>query len=302
MKTRYVLAALAAILLATGCFQDVHEIDPSKNVGYVVPELQWADPALAGTEIHDLLVIVNGEREAFTKHYTNVRDIARDPLEVPAGECSIMVLANASEADGYRLSGLPATKFTLMEILLYYPVLNALAYNNCYMGSTAVQVDNNAFRSSPTPMKPVMPSVSMSMSNIPEGASVNVAMSNAAASISMVPSEGGTFAPSLQPCNGDIELGDLATGNIKTIVPPTVGGSLTCDMSLSVTLPDGSSSGKSQRGRESLKIRMTAPRIDCGGDYSIALDFKNLVTVLEFGTFIIEDWDEEHSYDGRVYE
>jgi hypothetical protein len=290
MKTRYIFAALAATLLLAGCFQDVHELDPSRNVGFVAPELSWANPADAGTDIHDLLVVVNSEEGAYSKHYSNVREFAREPLEVPAGESSILFLANAGEADGYQLSGLPATKFTMAEMFLYYPLLSALMGHNCYMGSAEVMVGKNEFEAPIAPLKPVLPRISLSMSNIPERARVSVVLGNAAASVRLNCGSKAGVEPASESL-GNIELGDLDKGDIKTLVPPTVDGASTCDMTLSVTMPDGTKT-----------VQLHAPRMDCGGEYSLSLDYKNLIIKMDVGSFIIENWDVEHSYDGRIYE
>jgi hypothetical protein len=62
-------------------------------------------------------------------------------------------------------------------------------------------------------------------------------------------------------------------------------------MTLSVTMPDGTKT-----------VQLHAPRMDCGGEYSLSLDYKNLIIKMDVGSFIIENWDVEHSYDGRIYE
>lgn len=297
MKTKYIFASIAASLLLTGCFQDVHEIVPGEDVGYVTPVLKWANPSDAGTEIHDLIVVVDGESESYTRHYANPGEFAGEPLDIPAGKYNILVLANATEADGYQVSGLPATK-TWGECKLQIVAPGSgwlMPPGNCHIGSCGGTVAQHQVSGPVISLEPLLPSVSMSMRNIPESVSVSVAVCNAAASINLLAEDGSRVEPSA--VKGDVvDLGDLSQGAIKTVVPPTVDGSTTCDLSLTVTDSGGTSGGKTQHAAKSSHIiSMTAPRMDCGRQYTLEIDYADLLHVLSLGsdTITINDWTSQ---------
>ena len=297
MKTRYILAAVAATFLLTGCFQDVHEIVPGEDAGYVTPVLQWANPSDASTEIHDLLVVVDGGGESYTRHYASVKEFASEPLDVPAGKYSILVLANATEADGYQVSGLPATKtWGGCRLDIYSTGLGGLMPpGNCHVGGCTGTIDQHQMSGPTISLEPVLPAVAMRMSNIPESVSVSVAVCNPAASIKLLAEEGGRFEPSVEE-GGVLDLGYLRQGVMETLVPPTVNGSITCDLTLTVTDSGGTSGGKTQHAAESAHIiNMTAPRMDCGKQYTLAIDYSDLIHVLSLGsdTITINDWTSQ---------
>ena len=297
MKTRYIFAATAASILLTGCFQDVHEIVPGKDVGYVFPELSWANPSDTGTEIHDLLVVVDGGGESYTRHYTSVKEFANEPLDVPAGEYDILVLANATEADGYQVSGLPATKtWGGCELRIITPGSGkTLPPANCFVGGNEGTVELHHMNGPAIFLDPALSSMSIFMFNIPKGISVSVAVRNPAASISLLAEEGGRLEPSVEE-GGVLDIGYLREGVIESLVPPTVNGSLTCDLTLTITDSGGTSGSKTQHAAESSHvIKMTAPRMDCGKRYTLAIDYADLVHVLSLGsdTITINDWTSQ---------
>ena len=294
MKTKHILAAIAASLLLTGCFQDIHEIVPGEDVGYLTPVLKWANPSDAGTEIHDLIVVVDGEGESYTRRYANAKEFASEPLVIPAGKYNILVLANATEADGYQVSGLPATKtWGGCKLDIYTNGLGSLMPpGNCHVGGCTGTIDQHQMSGPTISLEPVLPAVAMSMSNIPESVSVSVAVCNPAASINLLAEDGGRFEPSDEK-GAVLDLGDLSHGDIVTLVPPTVDGSSTCDLTLTVTDSGGTSGSKTQHASEpSHIINMTAPRMDCGKQYILAIDYSDLIHVLSLGsdTITINDW------------
>ena len=297
MKTKYIFASIAASLLLTGCFQDVHEIVPGEDVGNVTPVLKWANPSDAGTEIHDLIVVVDGEGESYTRHYANPGEFAGEPLDIPAGKYNILVLANATEADGYQVSGLPATKtWGGCKLQIVAPGSSWLMPpGNCHIGSCGGTVAQHQVSGPVISLEPLLPSVSMSMRNIPESVSVSVAVRNPAACINLQAENGGRFVPSAEE-GSVLDLGDLSQGAIETLVPPTVNGSLTCDLTLTITDSDLTSGGKTQHAAEpSRVIKMTAPRMDCGKRYTLAIDYADLIHVLSLGsdTITINDWTSQ---------
>lgn len=307
MKTNYLLAAFAATLLATGCFQDVHEIDPSKNVGYVVPELNWKNPSLAGTDIHDLLVVVDGQGEAYTKHYTNVRDIAREPLEVPVGESEILVLANASEADGYQISGLPATKFTMMEAMLC--IGKDIPAQNCYAAISPVKMISGVIKKPLLPLCPVFPTLEMIMSNIPQDLKVLAVQGDVAAGVRLVEQDGRFGVGSTEQID-DRVLG-LVDGTPCTVLThPTVSGKVECSITFEVFEPDpavkNNMVAKPRQGIVDYALILTyVVKLDvplvCGTNYKIEMDFNSMYPEMHLSSYSISDWEIGFTYEGRAY-
>ena len=301
------IVALAATLLATGCFQDIHEIDPSKHVGYVVPELNWGDPALAGTEIHDLLVSVYSGEDSYSKHYTNVRDIAREPLEVPAGESEILVLANATEADGYQISGLPATKFTMMEAMLC--IGKDIPAQNCYAAISPVNMITGVIKKPLLPLCPVFPTLELIMSNIPQDLKVLAVQGDVAAGVRLVEQDGRVGTGSAEQID-DRVLG-LVNGTPSTVLThPTVAGKKECSITFEVFEPDptvkNSMVAQPRQGIVDYALILTyVVKLDvplvCGTNYKIEMDFNSMFPEMHLSSYTISDWEIGFTYDGRAY-
>lgn len=306
MKTRYIFAALAATLLLGGCFQDVHEFDPSKNVGYVVPELDWANPALAGTEIHDLTVVVDSPEEAYTKHFANPREFAREPLEVPAGDADILVLANATEADGFQVSGLPATKFTMAEMMLWVPIVSPA--QNCYAATSPVKVKSGQLLCPPMPLQPVLPSLTMSLSNIPDELKVLVVQGDVAEHIRLVEQDGRVGVASTEQAE-DRVLG-LVEGTPRTVLTlPTVAGKTESTITFEVFTPDPLAQNGTIKPRQGMVgyalilafVVQVAKPLECGMTYKIDMDFNTMIPKMYLDSYTISDWEVGFTYNGRVY-
>ena len=302
------IAALAATLLATGCFQDIHEIDPSKHVGYVVPELNWGDPALAGTEIHDLLVSVYSGEDSYSKHYTNVRDIAREPLEVPVGESQVMVLANATEADGFQLSGLPATKWTPAEMMLVTGKENPA--QNCYAAVSPVSLNDHDFKQPPLVLRPVLPTLELSMRNIPDDLKVLVVQGDVARSVRLVGQEDRVGAASAE--QGEDRVLGLVTGEPSSVLTlPSVAGKSETTLTVEVFTPDPTVKSVNWRPRPqqgivdyalllAFVVKLATP-IDCGTTYKINMNFDEMFPEMHLEPYSISDWEVGFTYNGRVY-
>ena len=306
MKTRYIFAAFAATLLLGGCFQDVHELDPAKNVAYVVPELDWANPALAGTEIHDLAVVVSNPEEAYTKHFTNPRELAREPLEVPAGESQVTILANATEADGFQVSGLPATKFTMAEMMLWVPMVSPA--QNCYAATSPVKLQSGQLLCPPMSLQPILPSLTMSLSNIPDELKVLVVQGDVADHVRLVGQDGRVGVASTEQAE-DRVLG-LVEGTPRTVLTlPTVAGKTESTITFEVFTPDPTVKGASVRPRQGMVgyalilafVVQVAKPLECGMTYKIDMDFNTMIPKMYLDSYTISDWEVGFTYNGRVY-
>ena len=306
MKTKYILAAIAASLLLTGCFQDVHEIVPGEDVGYLTPVLKWANPSDAGTEIHDLLVVVDGEGESYTRHYASAEEFASEPLDVSVGEHNILVLANATEADGYQVSGLPPTKYTMTEAML--TIGDDSPVQNCYAAISPVTLKSGELKTPEFSLRPVLPSLEMRMSNIPEDLKVLAVQGDVAAGVRLVEQGGRVGVGSTEQLEYRV-LG-LVDGTPSTVLTlPTVAGKTESTITFEVFEPDPTVKPASIKPRQGMVeyalilafvVKLDVP-LECGLNHKIEMDFNSMVPEMHLSSYSISDWEVGFTYNGRVY-
>ena len=289
MKTRYFFAALAAILLLSGCFQNVHEFDLSKNAGLVAPELSWADPDDAGTDIHDLLVVVNSREEAYTKHYTNDRDLARDPQEISAGKADILVIANAAESDGYRVSGLPATKAAAAGPISVS--LMGKPQSQAWFGPAPVTVEQDAVTTAKASLQRLLTTITLDFSNVPAGSVLNFTLTGVATSIILNEKDANGHYGVPTGESSSYVLGTL-TGNGKQTFYcfPTVFGQERVILSVEVTPP----------GEAPYTCVCEVPALSVGKEYTLTLDYDQLSTYMYVTAHVINEWTEGWTVSGEI--
>ena len=284
MKIRMIFAALAATLLAAGCFQDVHEIDPSGKVGYVFPELHWANPDDAGTDIHDLLVVVSSQGGAFTKHYSNVRDFAREPLAVPVGEADILVIANATEADGYQLSGLPPTKSSGMAQVLASLRQPVSSLHQAWFGPVTLGVEDGVVNEVNVSLERLLATITIEFLNVPAGSVLSFTISGVASSVILNDKK-----PAGESNN--YVLGTLTGNGRQTFYCfPTISGQTRVILSVEVTPP----------GEPPYTCVCEVPALACGKEYTLQLDYNKLSTYMYVTSHTINEWAEGWTVSGEI--
>ena len=290
MKTRYFFAAIAAILLLSGCFQNVHEFDVSKNAGLVAPELSWADPDDAGTDIHDLLVVVNSQEESYTKHYTNVRDLARDPLEVSAGKADILVIANAAESDGYRVSGLPATKTAALGPISVS--LMGKPRSQAWFSPSALTVEQDAVITPDAPLQRLLTTLTLEFTHIPAGSVLNLTLSGVATSVILNEKDvNGHYGVPGSESSSSYVLGTLTgSGSQRFYCFPTVFGQERVILSVEVTPP----------GEAPYTCVCEVPALSVGKEYTLTLDYDQLSTYMYVTAHVINEWTEGWTISGEI--
>ena len=306
MKTKYIFASIAASLLLTGCFQDVHEIVPGEDAGYVTPVLKWANPSDAGTEIHDLLVVVDGQAESYTRHYASAEEFASEPLDVPPGESNIMVLANATEADGFQLSGLPATRFTMAEMML--TIGQDSPAQNCYAAIAPVKLKSGELKTPEFSLRPVLPSVEMRMSNIPKDLKVLAVQGDVAAAVRLVEQDGRVGVGSTEQLEYRV-LGLVDSTPSTVLTLPTVAGKTESTITFEVFEPDPTVKPASIQPRQGMVeyalilafvVKFDVPLV-CGMNHKIDMDFSSMIPEMHLSSYSISDWEVGFTYNGRVY-
>lgn len=288
MKIRSISAALAAALLLTGCFRDdVHEFDPLKSVGYFNPVLNWSDLYNAGTPIRDLTLVIDGPDASFMTQFPSPRELAREPLEVPAGENTALVVANVSEADGFSLAGLPPTKSGQAEVRLLAPRAVIPVSQQVWAASCRFIVEKNRFSAPSMLLRGVLPLLQVNMHNVPDDIEVTMVMENLAAGIilSATDTEGHAGVPDSR-IGGDFVFGAMsarhpdASGRLL----PTASGQEFTRMQCFIT-----------QGGIQTRMNVETPRIEVGGQYVLNVDFDQLVVEMSLGsdTVVIRDWTSQ---------
>lgn len=287
MHTKYLFAAFAAFLLITGCNPGSHGLKPTDSpVGYVIPTFQWANPEDAGTDIHDLIVVVDGANKAFSKHFIQMQELISSPLEIPEGKSSVLFLANASEADGYQLSGLPETKAS-GEISLT-PL--GRPQKQVFGSQVGMVLADGELVRTPASLSAVLPSLTLSLQHIPAGVAVNVLFDNMAKNILLSPQAEPWAAPG--QTGGSYTLGTLTTENntLSQFVLPTQAGQEQSIITLDFMM-----------GAKRTQCKLFAPVIAVGKKITVNLDFNDVSREMHLDSYRISDWEEGWTYRGYVY-
>ena len=289
MHSKYLFAAFAAFLLITSCTQGIHELKPSgKPTGYLIPTFQWANPEDAGTDIHDLVVAVEGADNAFSKHFDQMQELISSPLEMPVGQCSVLFLANASEADGYKLNGLPATKAS--GVISLAPAGHP--EKQVYGSRVGVVVEDGELVRTSASLSAVLPTLTLLLQHIPAGVDVNVLFDNMAKDVLLSTQAENWVAPG-QEGSGPYSLGTLTSENntLSLLVLPTQAGQTNSTFTLDFML------GASRH----IQCKMFAPPIAAGKKYTVGLDFNTISLEMHLDSYTISDWEEGWTYSGYVY-
>lgn len=289
MKKISILAALAATLLLAGCFHEFHELDPSDNTGYAVPVLQWENAIDAGTDIHDLAVVLNGPGVSYTKRYANPGEFAGEPLVLPAGEYNILVLANVSEADGYQVSGLPATKAgTLGPISVS---LTGKPRNQAWFCPSAFTIEQNAVNIAEASLQRLLTTLTLEFTNVPAGSVLNITLTGVASSIILNKKDAGGHYGVPGTEGSSYVLGTL-TGNGRQLFYcfPTISGQSRVILSIEVTPP----------GEPPYTCVCEVPALATGKEYTLSLDYDQLSTYMYVTANTINEWTEGWTISGEI--
>lgn len=287
---KHSLAALAAVLLLVGCNHGSLEPSPyDVPVGFFAPEFHWSNYEAAGTEIHDLMFVVDGNGLSYTKHFYNAREVAQAPLALPVGESGVIYFANATEADGYYFEGLPVTKSAGGGITLTSIGRPSKPF---FGGRLCVNMTENAERHATADLNPVMPTLTMDIFNIPDDVTIQVVLDNMAKNIVLSPLGDKWAAAGSEPY-GSFNLGRLSSGNsrVSQLVLPTVATDERTSISLTI----------SSSNAPAIQCKLYAPRIEVGRRYAVELDFLDLATEMHASSFMINEWGSASDYSGHVF-
>jgi hypothetical protein len=286
---RYAILMVAAAVLLTGCFHKMHELKPSEwgdvPVGYVAASFQWDQADDASEAIHSITLSFGGSGASFSKNYNSVEDVSADLVQLPVGDYDILVTANMTEADGYILTGRPATRADLgsIKVSLKSP---ASSPAQAWYGVSHVTVTEDDICVDEITLVRLLSTLTVSIDNLPSGATVVLTLSNVAENVDLTAKDaGGNYGlPSTEL------VGDLTIPNSTVRLLPTASGKERCMLTVDITSPSG----------VNLSSLCDAPRMEVGKSYTLNLDYNKLQPYMYLTTYSISNWEVGWTVSGEV--
>lgn len=274
-----ILYTIVAVLLLTGCFHEFHE--KMDGTGSVAVALQWEQADDAATPVHSITCSVGG----FTKAYTGAEEAASDLLQLPAGEYDILVTANMTEADGYVLSGLPATRAGLPEVRvsLRDPASNP---SQAWFGVGHASVKEGELTLVEIKLQRLLSTLTVRIANLPEGTAITQTLSNVAGEVILTAQDGsGRYGV---PGSGTVP--DITIPGSAVNLLPTASGAQRCILTLSITSAAGIP----------LTVVCDAPRTEPGKGYILDLDYTTLQPYMYISSSSISPWADGWTVSGEI--
>ena len=280
---------MVAAVLFTGCYHKMHELRPSEwgdvPVGYVAASFQWDQAGDASEAIHDITLSFGGSSASVSKNYKGIVDVAGTLVQLPVGDYDILVTANMTEADGYILTGLPATKTDLgsIKVSLKNP---ASSPEQAWYGVTHVTVREDAISVVQITLSRLLSTLALGIDNLPSGADVVLTLSNVAKNVDLTAKDdGGKYGLPSTELVGDLNI-PMGTNRLL----PTASGKDRCMLTLDITTPAGIN----------LTALCDAPCMEVGKTYTLNLDYNTLKPYMYITSYSISDWENGWTVSGEV--
>ena len=297
-------AGLAATLILTGCFHNVHEFSASMfggPVGYVTTSLLWEQGEDMRSSVDDIKVSVGGQKVSLSKRYDGVENLSEELLQLPVGEYDVLVTVNMSEADGFILNGLPATKADVSEPLLADVSVSLKDPSSqpaqAWYGLSHVSVTENSISRTEAELQRLLSVLTLNLDKVPAGTKVAISISNVAQSVTLTAVDGmGRYGVPGSGATDVVQLGTLtataygALGVKEFTMLPTAAQCERCLLTINVTTPAG----------QELTYIGDAPRTECGKSYTLNLDYSTLKPYMYVASSDISEWDEGWSVTGEI--
>ena len=295
--------AVAAMLLLAGCFHEMHEIRPSEYpgdtpVGYLAATVEWLQESDAETPVRNITYALAGPGLSQSQSFASEEDAARWLQQLPVGEYDLLVTVNLTEADGYLVSGMPATKAETglgdVTVRLKEDIKEIL---QAWSGQTHVTITEGDITVAAAQLRGLLATLSVSVKNVPDGVQIGLTVSDIAQLVNLSEKDGkgyfGRPGPEVSP---DKDLGTLVNGGNGTrLLPdcelfPTADGYDRCHLTLTITTADG----------KTLTCVCDAPRMDSGVYYLLELDYNTLQSYMQLGSYAIGAWEDGWTISGIV--
>lgn len=299
MKKIVSIAAAAAALLFTSCFHEVHELgNLGKGEGLLGTSLSWEMTDDGGTAIHSLSISVGGAAAPFSKTYKDAREAAGELIPVPSGKSDVLATVNMTDADGFAVSGMPATKADAAVGDVWVSLKNpASSPAQAWFGVTGAEIRDRDITIAEPVLQRLLSTLSVNMSNVPAGTKVVLTLSNVAKSVNLTAKDAaGRWGLPGNDSVGDLQIASLAAAASGTLtlegftVLPTASSFTRCILTIDVT----SASGKK------LQCVCDAPHTECGKGYTLDLDFSALKPYMYLDAYSINPWEDGWTVSGII--
>lgn len=299
-------AVTAAALLLAGCFHNYHELRPSEwgdgvEVGYLVTSLLWEHEEDGSTYIDDVVVAAKNGIASRTVHYGNQYQASNELMQLPVGEYDVLVTVNMSDADGFTITGMPATKGIASDLMLDDVIVSlknpASSPLQAWYGIEHVSINSGKVAVAEPVLQSLLSVFSLDIDNIPAGTQVTVSVSNVAKDVILTAKDGsGRYGRPVSSEADSITLGvynQTASGTLSIkdfTILPTALGKERCIITLDITTPAG----------QHLICKADAPRTECGKSYTLNMDFNTLKPYMYVASSNINEWNEGWTVTGEI--
>ena len=300
MKTNGYIAAMAATLLFTSCYHEIHELASlsGEDEGLLGLTPQWEMAEDAGTAIHSLSVAVGGTASPFSKTYKDAYDAAEELIPLPSGKCDVLATVNLTDADGFTVSGMPATKAGVaigdVRVSLKNPVSSPA---QAWFGVTDAEIRAQDITIAEPQLQRLLSTLSVNLSNVPTGTKLVLTLSNVAESVNLTAKDAtGRWGLPSDDSSGDLQIASLTAASDGSLgvesftVLPTASAFDRCLITLDVTAASGNKT----------HCVCDAPHMISGKAYTLELDFTTLKPYMFLDSYSISVWEDGWSVNGEI--
>lgn len=300
------MAVTVITLFIAGCFHNVHEFRASEwgddvEVGYIVTSLLWGQNDDKGTDVDDITIGTVGSGVSFSKHYDDVEEVSKELVQLPTGEYDMLVTVNMSDAEGFVLTGMPATKGTASTLLLGDVAASlkdpASSPAQAWYGLSHVMVTGETITVIEPVLQRLLSVLTLNLDNVPAGTSVTISVNNVSKKVILTAKDAnGRYG---LPVGGDadsITLGTFTAATTGTLgvkeftMLPTVPDKERCMITIDITTPAG----------QHLISTGDAPRTEGGKSYTLNLDYNTLKPYMYIASSDINAWTEGWTVTGEI--
>ena len=299
MKTNRSIAALAATLLFTGCFHEIHELGPlNAGEGLLGTSLGWERPDDEGTAIHGLTIAVGGAAAPFSRTYKDAMEAAGELIPVPAGKNDVLVTVNMTDADGFAVSGMPATRADAAVGDVIVSLKNpASSPRQAWFAVAGADIKDREITIVEPKLQRLLSVLTVNLANVPSGTKVVISLGNVARSVNLTAKDAsGRWGLPSADSEGDLQIASLTASS---------GGPLAVESF--TLLPTASAFQRSvlifditPTSGNKMQCVCDAPRMEGGKAYTLDLDYNALQPYMYLDTCSITAWEEGWTVSGEI--
>jgi len=293
-----ILAILTVVLLMTGCGKERHhdfwdsEYGDSK-VGYFAFSLGWDEADDALSPIDNVHITVVGKDGEVIKQfaYTSPEDAADQLQQFPEGSCKLLVTVDMAEKDGYIVSqastsqggALPDTKVSLSN--------PSSSPHQAWYGVIDAKIKGDEITIVKFDLKRLMPTISIVVSDVPDGVSMQATITNAAQYVNLANSTCST-----ETIDG-VSLGQLASdpsapGTLRIddrTIMPTANGQERAIITIATT-----------RNGVTSYSTVDAPIMEQGRHYVLNIKYDDITEYIHISGTDVNAWQQDWTVDGEI--